>query len=218
MCGGLIVAVARTRTETLIYHLGRLFGYSVLGALGGILGEKFLGPAAEGVISWIAAAAVSASLILIGIRTWSGSSPHFFRLPSSFTQFLFRHAQKNAFLTGAFSAFLPCGWLQNFVLAAAATRNTTSGALLLFFFWLGTLPALTFTPFLVEKLFRPISQKLPRLSAILLISAGLFSIGIKTSPLLRGHSSESKSCHITEETQSSPSVKPLEHDHHHHPL
>lgn len=213
------MAVARTRIETVMYHLGRLLGYSLLGALAGILGEKFLGPTTEGVISWIAAAAVSASLILIGIRTWSGSSPHFFRLPSRVTQFLFQHTQKNAFLTGAFSAFLPCGWLQNFSLAAVATRSTSSGALLLFFFWLGTLPALTFTPFLVQKLFRPIAQRLPRLSAILLISAGLLSLGIKTSPLLHSHSSEPKSCHMTEETQSARSTKPSsEDDHHHHHL
>lgn len=192
-----------------MYHLGRLLGYLILGGLAGGLGEKLLNnTATEGILSWTAALTVGISLILIGFRTWSGNSPHFLKLPSRALQFLFKHAGKNAFLTGAFSALLPCGWLQNFVLAAVATRNTSSGALLLFFFWLGTLPALTFTPYLVEKLLRPIGQKLPRLSAVLLISAGFLSIGLKTSPFFLQKSAQTKSCHQNLDTH------PLQHHHH----
>lgn len=206
MCGGLIVAVSRSRMETWMYHLGRLLGYLVVGAFAGGLGEKLLNSTTEGILSWTAALTVGISLILIGLRTWSGNSPHFFKLPSPALQFLFKHAGKNAFLTGSFTALLPCGWLQNFVLAAVATRNASSGALLLFFFWLGTLPALTFTPFLVEKLLRPLGQKLPRLSAVLLISAGFLSIGLKTSPIFFQKSPQPKSCHKTSDTLP----------HHHH--
>lgn len=209
MCGGLVVSVARTRREIFIYHLGRLLSYTTLGGLAGGLGEKVLTPGTESIFSWIAAITIGISLILMGLRTWGSGNLHLIQLPSKVLHFLFRQAEKNTFLTGSLSAFLPCGWLQNFVLAAVATRTASSGALLLFFFWLGTLPVMTFTPLLIERLFRPIAKKLPRLSALLLISSGLLSIGLKAA--------QSSHCHLPQQDkiQSVGQSRPQDHSHHH---
>jgi sulfite exporter TauE/SafE len=182
------------------YHLGRLLGYSVLGGIAGLLGSSLLTSRLEGTLSWIAALTVGISLIMIGLKSWKGGGVHLFQLPSPALSFLYRHAGQNSFLVGALSAFLPCGWLQSFVLAAVSTRHVTSGALLLFFFWLGTLPALTVAPMLAQKFLAPLARRLPRLSALLLISAGLLSIGVKASTIMRHsdnahQSSTTPSCH-----------------------
>lgn len=206
MCGGLVTSLSRSSREIALYHLGRLLGYSVLGAIAGFFGRKFLGSEVEGVISWLAALGVGLSLILIGLKSWNGGGAHFFHLPNAVLSFLYQRAGGNALLAGALSAFLPCGWLQSFILAAVATRSFLNGAILLLFFWLGTLPALTVAPLIIQKFLAPLARKLPRVSAILLIAAGLFSIGLKASTTLTKQGG-CPSCHHSAVSQSLPGTR-----------
>jgi uncharacterized protein len=204
MCGGLVMAVAKTRSSKVAYHLGRLTGYMSLGALGGLLGSQFMF-AEKGfqpwqqLTSWIASLILGLGLLAMGVRVWRGGAPHFSILPGNLFPRLFSWSKGSAAGAGLLTAFLPCGWLHTFVLGAVATQSPVRGALFLFMFWLGTLPALGLAPYLTERFLRPLSARAPRMAAIILITAGVVSIGAKVAPTFssmpRATTEESAHCH-----------------------
>ena len=198
MCGGIVVATARGPWAWAAYHLGRLAGYLVLGALAGHLGGKLLSLSMES--RWIglgAAGALGSGLILAGAQVWRGRLPHVRLMPSRVLGALYARARGNAVLSGLLTALLPCGWLHVFVLGAASTRGACAGAALLMLFWLGTLPALTAAPWLVERILRPAARRAPRLAAVLLIIAGTLTVGARVAPLLstEGARAVHRHCH-----------------------
>jgi hypothetical protein len=184
MCGGLIASATKGRSDVAKYHLGRLAGYVSLGVIAGSLGERVFRDATAGILPWIATGVLAGGLILSGLRIWRGKSMHLQILPAKLLQRLYRHNRSSALRSGLLSAFLPCGWLHAFVLGSLATRSALMGAVFLFCFWLGTLPALTAAPLMIQEIFRPLSQRLPKFSAGLLIVAGIFCIGAKLRPLV----------------------------------
>lgn len=198
MCGGIVLTVSQKRADTIRYHLGRLIGYCLLGALAGFLGATAFQNQSYAWIPWLATVAFSVTFVWMGVRLWRGQSLHLFHFNP------FRWAKPGHIgpeLLGFLTAFLPCGWLHTFVLGALATRSMVLGALYLFFFWLGTLPALTLGPLAIHKVMRPLAQKAPKLSAILLITLGFSTLGVKAWTL-----KSSESCHTS----------PHSHHEHHH--
>ncbi len=195
MCGGLVTAVAKKPQAVGMYHLGRLIAYVLLGILAGFLGKYVFGSALNGVLPWILASSMGITFIVIGIYSWSG--PLHFNIPkpllSLYSKLFGKSLQPGAgsilpaFIVGFFSAFLPCGWLYSFVLASTALKNPLYSALFLFTFWVGTLPALSFAPLLVQKILHPIQRRFPKLPALLLMGVGLWTLVLKVSPLLEPH-------------------------------
>lgn len=185
MCGPLVTASASRPREIASYHLGRLISYAGLGALAGAAGEKVLSDAASPWISLVSAALIAAALISLGIRSWKGRGLHV-PLPRGLValhQKLWRATAPSpsvqAGTAGLLSVFLPCGWLHVFTLAAVTTHSAAQGGALLALFWLGTVPALSFAPWGFRKVLQPLARKAPRFSAVLLISAGLATVGFR---------------------------------------
>jgi hypothetical protein len=110
--------------------------------------------------------------------------PHFQLVPSRTLGALYSRARGNALVSGLLTALLPCGWLHVFVLGAAGTQSARAGATLLLVFWVGTLPALAATPWLVERVLRLAARRTPRLAAVLLILAGAVTVGARVAPLI----------------------------------
>lgn len=191
MCGPLVAASARGMVQTVLYHLGRLVGYVTLGALAGLLGQEVLKTPVNLIASWLATATVAVTFILLGVRSWMGKKAHL-ALPKPLLRF-YSNAWKHRYgseklrasLTGLLSVLLPCGWLHSFVLAAVALGNMWSGVALMTFFWLGTVPALTAAPVLFHKVLGPLSRRAPKVTGILLITAGVIVFGMKFAP--KGH-------------------------------
>lgn len=184
MCGGLVTASVRTRMDVAYYHVGRLMGYCALGAAAGALGKHVLISASQGWIAWISSALVATALVWLGIRVWRRKPLHFSILPRAATQRLLRWTAGKPYSLGAASAFLPCGWLHTFVLAAVTTQSATKGAAFLFAFWLGTLPAMISAPLLIHGIARPLARFAPKATAILLIAAGLSSLALKSRMMM----------------------------------
>ena len=202
MCSGLAISAGKDRTSAVLYHFGRLTGYLWLGVMAGALGAATLRNSEFGVISWIASALLAFAFIQMGINVWRGKGSHLFALPAGVSKTLYTTAGGNPFSIGAFSALLPCGWLHGFVLAAAAVQSPLRGALVLLLFWLGTVPALSFSPWIVRRILQPIAHKVPKATALLLISAGIMSLLVRAGPLLESleHPSQTQrqevhSCH-----------------------
>jgi sulfite exporter TauE/SafE len=157
--GGLLVAVAAKYNETtdnltpmrrmkpLIYfNAGRILSYTLLGGAIGALGSTLtLSPEVTGALTIIA----SAVMILLGLQM--------LKLLPALTRFLptmpkavghyihdlaERDANGGAFVLGAATFFLPCGFTQALQLYVLAKASFTVGALTMLAFSLGTLPAL----------------------------------------------------------------------------
>ncbi len=158
MCGGLVGFGARAaagKGELAIQQLSRVLTYTALGGLAGFLGASLLDSGATAgpsefvqtmtpfrqaaLLLWGALWVYSAYRILRGDSlSWgsgSGVSRVFFSLGSRF-------GVLKPWIWGAGMAFLPCGWLQGFLMAAVLTRSPLLGGATLLAFGLGTVPAL----------------------------------------------------------------------------
>jgi sulfite exporter TauE/SafE len=157
--GGLLVAVAAKYNETTVnltpmrrikpliyFNVGRVLSYTLLGGVIGALGSTLtLSPEVTGALTIIA----SAVMILLGLQM--------LKLLPALTRFLptmpkavghyihdlaERDANGGAFVLGAATFFLPCGFTQALQLYVLAKAGFTVGALTMLAFSLGTLPAL----------------------------------------------------------------------------
>lgn len=155
MCGGFALTVGlqqRKLTQTglaqLSYSVGRIFTYTVLGAICGFVGNRV----STGTVQWINTSAVLcliAGLFLIyqglgaaGIRLWGGaeSSTQGCLTGSFLKSFLQSPDYSRVFLAGMLNGFLPCGLLYGFLALAAASQDLIGGALIMATFGLGTVP------------------------------------------------------------------------------
>jgi uncharacterized protein len=157
--GGLLVALAAKYNEAnpyltdrqrlippLYFNLGRIISYTLLGGAIGALGSALtLSPLVSGALTLLA----SLLMIMLGLNM-IGLLPSVGRylpsLPPALSHRLHDAAAKEtkgaAFLLGAATFFLPCGFTQALQLYALSKASFTVGALTMLAFAIGTLPAL----------------------------------------------------------------------------
>lgn len=182
MCGP-VVSVLSQRGSLVPYHIGRLFSYILMGVIAGLLGQVFLNSQFV-TIRWIAAILISILLILSGLQHFlpeetqqkiSGNKiAHFFL--SGIRKFQAFHLNKSNFAVGFLTAFLPCGWLYTYVMAAMATKTPQGGALVMFLFALGGIPALAAIPMMVRSTVARAGLKQKKIAGGILIAAGIYSL------------------------------------------
>lgn len=157
--GGLLVALAAKynevtdtrpglqRLKPLVYfNAGRIISYTLLGGAVGALGSVLT---LSSEVTGILTIAASVVMILLGIhmlRLFPSVSRLLPRLPKVFGQQILdlsrRDIRGGAFVLGALTFFLPCGFTQALQLYVLAKGSFTDGALTMLAFSLGTLPAL----------------------------------------------------------------------------
>lgn len=161
LVGGLVLGISARHAELhpeatliqkfrphLFFNLGRILSYALLGGAIGLAGAALqLSSSVTGL--FVAAAGVM--MFVIGIRLIEivpGFSRVALLLPKSISQKLLgdhetkEYSHKSAFLTGAATFFLPCGFTQAMQIYAVSTGSFTQGALIMFLFALGTTPGL----------------------------------------------------------------------------
>jgi sulfite exporter TauE/SafE/copper chaperone CopZ len=132
----------------LFFNAGRVIGFAILGALIGWLGFV-LQPSPN----FVAALTVAVSLVMLFlglklIKIFPVLTDKIITLPKSLARFLGikkdtrAYSHTGAFITGALTFFLPCGFTQAMQLYAISTMNARQGALIMFLFALGTTPGL----------------------------------------------------------------------------
>ena len=148
MCGPIALALPNVgnsitgkATSRLVYNIGRIFTYAILGVLLGTFG---LGLKLAGLQQNISIAA--GVLIIIMVVFTSGAierkigSP-FKLLKSETIARLFKMKSLiGLFLIGILNGLLPCGFVYIALIGSVATQNAMQGALFMIFFGLGTLP------------------------------------------------------------------------------
>ena len=157
--GGLLVAVAAKYSEAsaaltpvqrmrphIYFNAGRILCYTLLGGAIGALGSALtLSPEINGLLTLVA----STVMILLGLqmlRLLPALTRFLPTMPKSFSHRIHdlaeRDANGGAFVLGAATFFLPCGFTQALQLYVLAKGSFAIGALTMLAFALGTLPAL----------------------------------------------------------------------------
>ncbi|MEM8680222.1 MAG: sulfite exporter TauE/SafE family protein [Planctomycetota bacterium] len=154
MCGpfaALLGSAARDWRQNaqwqLLYSVGRVFTYTLLGAMAGYGGQRLVGLKWFG-INVTALLAIGAGLFLIYeglatagfIRRYGAASTTLCPTAGLLRSMLRRRDSMGVFLAGIATGFLPCGLVYAFLLTAARTSQPLLGAAIMATFGLGTVP------------------------------------------------------------------------------
>ncbi|WP_415063562.1 sulfite exporter TauE/SafE family protein [Bdellovibrio sp.] len=182
MCGP-IATLMSTRKSLWSYNLGRLISYTLLGTIAGGVGQVFLNSDFVA-LRWISSGLLALILLGTGLSmifpkllsekvnqwSWGHRALGYIKKAQAF------HIGRSGFSVGLLTAFLPCGWLYTYVLAAIATKSPWAGALTLFLFWLGGLPTLSAVPFMVRKTVQSAGLRQQKIAGLVLVVSGLYSL------------------------------------------
>jgi uncharacterized protein len=159
MCGGIVVAYSTIKITPesskvsksvahLLYSLGRVLTYSILGAMFGALGgvATFSNTANGSMLIFAGVVMVLAGLSLMGkikfltiIEHSFSSSPMY---KNAFKRVLNSKSNLSFFVLGMLNGLLPCGFVYFFAITAASTADPLYGALVMAIFGLSTIPAM----------------------------------------------------------------------------
>ena len=206
MCGGMSAALGmraragavgwRASLHAAQYHVGRIAGYALVGALAGALGQgtHWLMQLARVEVLLRVAAGVLTLLIAVRILTGKNLLAGLERYGLHVWRYLQPHARQaaqgqrwyHALLVGVLWGWLPCGMVYSVLLLAATGGSALSGAAVLACFGLGTLPALLASTVLTSQM--PQRMRSPAWRAVNGVLLAAFGVWMVVQPLLRhGH-------------------------------
>ncbi|MDD5750319.1 MAG: sulfite exporter TauE/SafE family protein [Candidatus Pacebacteria bacterium] len=167
----------------LLFNLGRIVSFSLLGFLLGFLGEKFkISPAITSVlVLLISGVMLVLALQMIGFRAFDKFR---FTLPKRFSGRLIKNQRSNAaepFIIGFLTFLLPCGFTVAAEGLAILSGNSLSGLLIMLFFSLGTMIPLLLIGFSSTKFLsnQKLSEKFLKVAGILIIFFVAYNINFQ---------------------------------------
>ncbi len=156
--GGLVLSMSASFAKEgdkvrpqILFHVGRLVSFFVLGGIIGILGATFsLGGTGTFVLSFL----VAIILLILGINLLD-IFPWAKKLQPALPAFLGKHVNGlktinhtlTPLLVGIATFFLPCGFTQSMQIYALSTGSFYTASIIMFSFALGTLPVLALLSF-----------------------------------------------------------------------
>ncbi|KKP86009.1 hypothetical protein A3B84_01535 [Candidatus Nomurabacteria bacterium RIFCSPHIGHO2_02_FULL_35_13] len=186
--GGLVLSMSANFAKEddkirpqVLFHVGRLASFFILGGAIGVLGSAFqLGATGTFVLSLI----VAIVLLILGINLLD-IFPWIKKLQPTIPNFIGKHAHslKNInhtltpLLVGVATFFLPCGFTQSMQIYTLSTGNFITGALIMFTFALGTLPVLlllSFSSLSIHK--KTQSEIFFKTAGLVIIFFGIFNL------------------------------------------
>ena len=188
MCGPIafMLPVDRTNnykkvTQIAVYHIGRIFAYSLIGLIFGLIGKSlyifgFQQQLSIGVgVLMILAVVVPPSVF----NKYHFSKP-IYRLISKVKSALGSALKKktaDTFLTiGFLNGFLPCGLVYMALFAAIASGNALNGSLYMATFGLGTVPLMTTAIYFSHFLKGAARQKIQKIIPVFVVLIGVIFI------------------------------------------
>ncbi len=221
MCGPIVLALPVNKTSKwkfffsrLVYNLGRVVTYAIMGFIIGSIGEQFSLAGYQNVLS-ISMGVLILIMVLVPTGFFNKLFP--FQIFTSFSttvkkywSILFKNSSiASLFLIGILNGLLPCGFVYIALAGVASTGSMLNGSLYMALFGLGTLPILLVLSFatglLTAKVKTTFSKLIPVggvIIALLIILRGM-SLGIPyISPkIVVEQSGEQKveCCHPSEE-------------------
>lgn len=182
MCGGILLTQTINKNENMIdkkssfkiallYNLGRIISYTIIGGIVGALGSIFSTTIQiQNFIKIIAGIfMIISGLHMIGLKIFNN-----IKFPIFFKRSTCVNNHKNPFIIGYLNGFLPCGPLQTLQLYALSTGSFIMGASSMFVFSLGTLPIMLSFAYISSRVSKRFSKRIYKYAGILIIILGIF--------------------------------------------
>lgn len=187
MCGPIALSMGLTKKQAtnyylqnLTYQFGRIFTYSLLGALLGIIGQGFEFAGFQQYLT----IAVGVLLIIMALFSFGGKdfaskipfiSKFLYKVKFNLGKLLQKADYRSRFTTGILNGFLPCGMVYMALTASLASGGIWQSATFMAIFGLGTLPFM-FTVVLVGNLMSQTFRikVLKVIPVVMIILGGLF--------------------------------------------
>ncbi len=183
MCGGINLAQSVNSVKSghsvllpnLLYNLGRVVSYTVIGGIVGGLGSVIsFGGGLRGAVAVFA----GAFMIIMGLnmlnvfpwlRRFNLKMPKFIAKKVSHE----KYKKHSSFYIGLLNGLMPCGPLQSMQLYALSTGSFYAGALSMFLFSLGTVPLMYILGTVSSKLNKKFTNKMMTVCAMLVVVLGI---------------------------------------------
>ncbi|SHJ48265.1 Sulfite exporter TauE/SafE [Clostridium amylolyticum] len=196
MCGGIMLSQSLSKESNnkleaikpgLMYNLGRVISYTILGGIVGALGSVFsLSITAQAIMQIIAGVfMIIMGFNMAGFSTFRKLS---IKLPHSVCKA--KNKSGSPLIVGLLNGLMPCGPLQTMQLFALGTGSAAKGALSMFVFSIGTVPLMLTFGALSGLLSKGYTKKILKFSGVLIIVLGLimgnrgFALaGVNVNPL-----------------------------------
>lgn len=166
--------------QIISYHLGRLFTYSLIGLLFGLLGKGFYFFGFQQQLSIIVG--VSMILVILFPKLFSkvsftkGINKIIFKVKNALGKELKKKGNDTFFTIGFLNGFLPCGLVYMAVFGAIATTNALSGSLYMFLFGVGTIPLMTTVVFLGNFTKGTFRKKIQKAIPVVVVFIGILFV------------------------------------------
>jgi sulfite exporter TauE/SafE len=168
--------------KTVVYHLGRILVYALLGAIFGMMGKTFQLMGLLQAISIVFGALIIAGVIFPRIF----ARFHFFNrihmklngfVHGTFGKLIKRKSTLSLFMLGMINGLLPCGAVYFALLGSLVYGGLFEGALFMAIFGLGTLPAMATITYFASSISISLREKFRKASPVILILfGGLFIV------------------------------------------
>jgi plastocyanin domain-containing protein/sulfite exporter TauE/SafE/copper chaperone CopZ len=223
MCGGIMLSQSLSKESTnkieaiipaVLYNLGRVVSYTILGGIIGALGSVFsLSITAKAAMQVFA----GVFMIMMGFNMAGFKAFRKFQIRLPHSACKVKNKSGSPFIVGILNGLMPCGPLQTMQLFALGTGSAVKGALAMFMFSIGTVPLMLTFGALSGLLSKGYTKKILKFSGVLIIVLGLIMgnrgltlAGININPitalasssksLLGGNSSSSSNANIVKAT------------------
>lgn len=181
MCGSINLVTSinnennRGYKRPILYNLGRIISYTVIGALVGLFGKVI---SINNIVSGIIIIIASIIMLLMSLTMLN-------IIKVRFKFFKYKVNNRNPFIIGLFNGLMPCGPLQAMQVYALTTGNMFKGALSMLLFGLGTVPLMLFTGVIFSSmkgktkiLINKIASVLILVLSLIMLNRGLLSLNI----------------------------------------
>lgn len=188
MCGPIAFVLPVDRSsksklifQTILYHLGRIISYSLIGLLFGFIGKGLYLAGFQQRLS-ILMGVVMIAIVLIPAKIFNKynfSKPLYQiigKVKQKLGSYLTKKSNKALFLIGFFNGFLPCGLVYMALLGSISTGNVLNGALYMSVFGIGTIPLMTGAIFLGNFVNLSIRNKIQKAIPVFVVIIGLLFI------------------------------------------
>ena len=196
MCGGIMLSQSLSKESNnkfeaiqpaLLYNIGRVVSYTILGGIIGTLGSVFsLSITAKSALQIFA----GIFMIMMGFNMAGFSAFRKFQIKLPHFACKVKNKSGSPFIVGLLNGLMPCGPLQTMQLFALGTGSATKGALAMFVFSIGTVPLMLTFGALSGLLSKGYTKKILKFSGVLIIVLGLIMgnrglalAGINTNPM-----------------------------------
>ncbi len=183
MCGPIALSLGLSKKQQVNFHLqnltyqfGRIFTYSFLGALVGIIGEGFQLAGFQKYIS------ILAGILLIIMALFSFGGDFASKIPSinnallkvklNLGKLLQKSDYSSRFLTGVLNGFLPCGMVYMALTASLAAGGVLQSATFMTLFGLGTFPFMFAAVLFGNLLNAAVRNKILKIVPIFMLALG----------------------------------------------